>query len=286
MEIDLDYLLGEPFIPRKKTTAPHQQNASRESVLKMYLSSGLPIETCMKVTSAREHNASYKAALERLGHQYRYLYHANTVRTAITFLEEGGLLSRQEVEHRGLSQTPQFSDKEDKELGIFNDIWLDPVDNAYIGGINMYGPVLFRYSLDLLDTMDVPVRVTRSNPTGNSGHWTKDTPMNERYYSSADEFEAAFKAPDLDVFCHSFTFSVPMLGFEHLECVQIDSPGRDDQMYQEAVKALKEAAKKAGVKLYERKESMYKKDARTRGLEEYQRMSDRDFRRHFSPTYC
>ena len=45
-----------------------------------------------------------------------YLYHANTVVTAITFLENNGLYSRQAVEDKGLFQTPQVSDETDKFL--------------------------------------------------------------------------------------------------------------------------------------------------------------------------
>ena len=37
----------------------------------------------------------------------QYLYHANTVPTACTFLEHGGLLSRAYVENHSLFQTSQ-----------------------------------------------------------------------------------------------------------------------------------------------------------------------------------
>ena len=46
------------------------------------------------------------------------LYHANSVTTSSTFLEQGGLLSRKFVEDRGLNQTAQYSDSNDKKLGI------------------------------------------------------------------------------------------------------------------------------------------------------------------------
>lgn len=56
--------------------------------------------------------------------QINYLYHSNTVETSITFLRHGGLLSRGAVEKNGLNQTPQRSDEIDKQLGIYNDIFL------------------------------------------------------------------------------------------------------------------------------------------------------------------
>lgn len=46
--------------------------------------------------------------------EIKHLYHANTVMTACTFLENGGLLSRGYVEENGLRQTSQGSDSKDK----------------------------------------------------------------------------------------------------------------------------------------------------------------------------
>lgn len=43
------------------------------------------------------------------------LYHANTVQTACTFLNQGHLLARGVVAAKGLPQTSQQSDKLDKE---------------------------------------------------------------------------------------------------------------------------------------------------------------------------
>lgn len=57
------------------------------------------------------------------------LYHENTVVTSVNFLREGALLSRAEVERRGLYQSPQpKSDKKDKRYGVWDDVFTDTVD--------------------------------------------------------------------------------------------------------------------------------------------------------------
>jgi hypothetical protein len=84
--------------------------------------------------------------LDRKGNGY--LYHANTIRTSCTFLANGGLLSRGAVEARGLQQTPQRSDGDDRRYGVWDDIWLDGVDiHAQARRENVYGPVLFIYAI-------------------------------------------------------------------------------------------------------------------------------------------
>lgn len=56
------------------------------------------------------------------------LFHANTVTTSLSFISEGGLLSRGEVEKRGLKQTSQLSDDDDKLYNIWNDVFFDSCD--------------------------------------------------------------------------------------------------------------------------------------------------------------
>ncbi len=59
-----------------------------------------------------------------LNKNVNHLYHANSVATACTFLENGGLLSRGLVEKLNLYQTPQESNEQDKKMDVFNDIFL------------------------------------------------------------------------------------------------------------------------------------------------------------------
>ena len=51
-------------------------------------------------------NQTIKQILKKKG--VSHLYHANTMITACTFIENGGLLSRGAVEDLGLSQSPQI----------------------------------------------------------------------------------------------------------------------------------------------------------------------------------
>lgn len=59
---------------------------------------------------------------------FTHFHHANTIATAITFIESKGLLSRGEVERRGLIQTKQASGEDDKTYDVWNDVFLDILD--------------------------------------------------------------------------------------------------------------------------------------------------------------
>ncbi|PWK14505.1 hypothetical protein [Tumebacillus permanentifrigoris] len=113
-----------------------------------------------------------------------YLYHANTVGTACTFLRNGGLLSRGGVASRGVFQTYQKSDDLDKEYGIWNDIFLDNFDIHQKRKIqNFYGPVLFIFHVDLLEINGLPpLCITKTNPTD----W-RNIDISDRYYTSIEE---------------------------------------------------------------------------------------------------
>jgi hypothetical protein len=122
------------------------------------------------------------------------LYHANSVTTSSTFLEQGGLLSRKFVEDRGLNQTAQYSDSNDKKLGIWNSIFIDHVDIHYwagrVKGPNQYGPALFRLEFDFLLGLpdDSTFCVTKKNPDS----WDVMR-NNERWFSTLDELAQNIK---------------------------------------------------------------------------------------------
>ncbi|MGM0862145.1 MAG: hypothetical protein ACQEWH_15925 [Bacillota bacterium] len=111
----------------------------------------------------------------------KYLYHANTVQTACTFIEQGGLLSRGLVEDKYLIQTPQQSDKDDKAFNVWYDIFLDNHDlHASFNRQNKYGPVLFKISIDILKDKSIPpIWITKDNPI----FWKESQHDNERYLS-------------------------------------------------------------------------------------------------------
>ena len=92
-----------------------------------------------------------------------HLYHANSMATACTFLENGGLLSRGAVEDFGLYQTPQETDATDKLLDVYYDIFFDSVDiHERIGKINHYGPIVFVYSTDVLEICSEQISISDS----------------------------------------------------------------------------------------------------------------------------
>jgi hypothetical protein len=53
-----------------------------------------------------------------------HLHHANSVRTSLSQLRLGGLASRALVESNKLAQTSQITDTEDREYGIWGDVFV------------------------------------------------------------------------------------------------------------------------------------------------------------------
>lgn len=114
-----------------------------------------------------------------------FLYHANTVVTALTFIRQGCLLSRHTVQENDLLQTPQKSDEKDDLHQVWNSVFLDGTDHHDLyNAFNVYGPVLFKIRLDLLLSDDFDkVYITKSNPTV----WRDDKISEENYYESLEE---------------------------------------------------------------------------------------------------
>lgn len=164
-------------------------------------------------------NACVKRILQQKG--VFHLYHANTVPTACTFLENGGLLSRGAVERGGLFQTSQTSDASDQELGVFDDIFFDSADNhRRARSRNKYGPVLFVYSIDLIDQLpEGIIGITKDNPI----YWSPDLPEAERYFMTEQELLDEFY---MGQFRQHFTIrnQTQPLSFAHLEKVILDDP--------------------------------------------------------------
>lgn len=53
----------------------------------------------------------------------QHLYHANTVATAISFINSGGLISQEIMQRMNFQQNEQQRDGLDKALGIYDDIF-------------------------------------------------------------------------------------------------------------------------------------------------------------------
>lgn len=154
-----------------------------------------------------------------------HLYHANTVGTTVTFLKNGGLISRGAVEDRGLYQTGQVTDKSDKEFGIYYDIFFDSVDiHERAHHLNKYGPVTFVYSLDLLDSLPRNlIKITKSNPK----HWNSSMSEEEKYFIKLDELERNYKKADFGKHLTIVQQHQP-LPFTYLEKIILDNPNFTD----------------------------------------------------------
>jgi hypothetical protein len=129
-----------------------------------------------------------------------HLYHANSVVTSCTFLQQGGLLSRGSIEDRGLKQSQQVSDELDKKYDLWRRIFLPHADihdrTGQEKGPNPYGPALFALALDVL--LQLPagteIRVTRKSPA----YWYDNEPESGRWFQSAEELAQNIAPGDLD----------------------------------------------------------------------------------------
>jgi len=154
------------------------------------------------------------------------LFHANTVTTSISFLKAGGLLSRGEVENRGMRQTPQLSDNDDKIYNIWNDVFFDSCDIHHMLKVpNKYGPVCFVFSIDLLDDPTLPeIRITKSNPY----NWEKNNAdinyIEEQYIDEISEYRKNDIAMHITLIdCHNHIPFSP-----YLKRIILDNPKLDN----------------------------------------------------------
>lgn len=176
------------------------------------------------------------------------LYHANTVRTACSFLQKGKLLSRGVLAEQGLPQTDQQTDDLDKSLGLWYDIFVDGVDiHNRIAKRNFYGPVLFCMDLSILEQdWMASLWVTKSNPQ----NWTHETPFPDRYFQTIEEFSENYTHGNFNkMFVLRHVGGVIRLN-EYLNEIILDDPSRElngIRLYDQAVGALKAASIIGGI---------------------------------------
>ena len=121
-----------------------------------------------------------------LSKDINYVYHANTVSTSITYIQNGGLLSRGDVEDKKLNQTIQSSDDDDKLFDVWNDVFIDTHDlHSHFPRQNLYGPVLFKFNIDFLLIDDIDIWITKDNPI----YWNKSLSDKDKYFQSIDELK-------------------------------------------------------------------------------------------------
>ena len=154
------------------------------------------------------------------------LYHANTVATSITYINQKHLLSRKYVNDNNLKQTGQYSDKLDIEYDLWDDIFLDAMDiHSVFRRENLYGPFLFTFKLELLNSgLIQKVRITKKNPV----HWKSNESETDWYYNDLDKFNTDYKKGNkLKDVGSMFVFKnlegkLPLLPF--LEEIKLDNP--------------------------------------------------------------
>jgi hypothetical protein len=185
--------------------------------------------------------------------QVTFLYHANSVTSSATFLEQGGLASRGFVEDRCLRQTGQSSDSIDKKYSIWHCVFLDHVDiHDRAGrkkGPNQYGPVLFlldpRVLLGLPEGSDV--RVTRRNPI----YWYDGQLDGERWFQTAEELARSIHQGDFDKMLVIRTPSGKLDFPDRRAQIILDQPSRElssgADAYKHAERRLAAAAAAGGV---------------------------------------
>ena len=158
-----------------------------------------------------------------------YLYHANTVATAISFLLKGGLISRGAMEEIHYFQTPQQSDELDKKLGVYYDVFFDSDDiHARAKDLNSYGPVTFVYDIDILDTLkDKVVKLTRDNPI----RWSEITSEEERYFTELASAKIGYHKGAFQQHLIICDMHEPLAFNPHLVRIVIDNPYIDKTEY-------------------------------------------------------
>jgi len=181
------------------------------------------------------------------------LYHANTIQTCCTFLQEGGLLSRANVEARHLAQTNQPSDDIDKKYGIWDRIFFDHVDIHHRAGRakgpNHYGPALFIFDstvlLELPATTDI--LVTRQNPI----HWKDSQIHADRFYLDVEELSQDLQFGDFNKMLVVKIQTGRLKFSDKKVAILLDNPMRKmasgQDAYTHAEKRLKDAASKNGL---------------------------------------
>ena len=176
-------------------------------------------------------NAEIKQVLLNKG--VHHLYHTNTVETSISFLKSRGLLSRGQCIDNGLPQTIQYTDNSDKRYNIFYDIFFDSIEIQRITGVSYYGPVMFVYNIDVLDTIsEEHVLITKINPE----KWHQNMTSNERYFLDINELSSDFVKGNFGQHITLLNQRKP-LSFDYLEKIVLSNPQQNDNSLFNAAEA-------------------------------------------------
>ena len=181
------------------------------------------------------------------------LFHANSIKTSLRFIERKALFSREFGENEGL-QTYQRSDSFDRQLGVYNDIFFDNIDIPYRSGTNRsaYGPVMFVFKIDILKNQKI--RILKFNPW--NGRDQDDITYNQLFFSGIEEIKSILcvdhhyntnRVNFLENFEHHTTvFNTSELPFgNNLDFIYVekcyDGSGRENELKNVLENALNEA---------------------------------------------
>lgn len=150
-----------------------------------------------------------------------HLHHANSLATASSFIRENGMLSRGCVEEKGLFQTEQSSDEIDKKYDVWDDVFVDTVDlHGHFPRQNLYGPVLFKFSIDILLKDEIDIWITKDNPI----YWNQYTTSEEKYFQGIEDVIQNWD--NFDIQRRMVTIRKPKrpVLFESLVEIKLDNP--------------------------------------------------------------
>ncbi|GAB3787704.1 hypothetical protein GCM10028818_53020 [Spirosoma horti] len=170
-----------------------------------------------------------------------FLYHANTVSSSITYFEQGGLLSRGAVEELGLYQSDQSSDELDKAFSVWNDVFIDTTDlHGYFPRQNLYGPVLFEFTVDLVLNIDYEIWITKDNPI----NWSKTLSDEEKYFVDIEELSQKWDTIQRQRKMVTIRNNKASILFDYLNKIIVDDPrvkinDGDIHLFKEAKDAIK-----------------------------------------------
>ncbi len=181
-------------------------------------------------------NLEIKNVLKK--HGVQNLYHCNTVETSLSFIKNGGLLSREFCEKSKLPQTPQKTDLSDKKYNIYNDIFFDASEIQKKTGISYYGPVLFVYDVNVLDTIEGDIYITKCNPI--TWHNILES---ERCFETLKDLSDNFCEEDFGQHIVLKNQKKP-LSFKYLVKIVLSNPQKDDNsIFEIARKTIAEEIK-------------------------------------------
>ena len=144
----------------------------------------------------------------------------------------------------GLPQTYQYTDKLDKKYNIFYDIFFDSVEIQRRTGISYYGPVLFVYSIDVLNIIpENYIRITKTNPE----KWKNGLSDKERYFCTLEELSLHF---DRDNFGQHITIinQRQPLSFDYLDKIILSDPQKENNfLFEQAYKMIESLTIKLGL---------------------------------------